>query len=104
MVPGESQTVVRIAQQQVMGRHLLLILGLLVLFVAARDGISAQVGESKLSALDSLSIGERQARLVEGARAEGEAAIYLNLDLIVVNALAGGVLIKYLGVKVIVER
>jgi iron(III) transport system substrate-binding protein len=104
MVPGESQTVVRIAQQQVMGRHLVLILGLLVLFVATRDGISAQVAESKLSALDSLSAGERQARLVEGARAEGEVTIYLNLDPIVANALAGGFMIKYPGVNVQVGR
>jgi iron(III) transport system substrate-binding protein len=87
-----------------MGRHLVLILGLLVLFVAARDGISAQVTESKLSALDSLSAGERQARLVEGARAEGEVTIYLNLDPIVANALAGGFMKKYPGVNVQVGR
>ena len=39
--------------------HLVIIFGLLVFFVAVRDGISAQIGESKLSALDSLSAGER---------------------------------------------
>ena len=91
-------------REQVMGRYLVIILALLVFFVAARDGISAQVGESKLSALDSLSAGERQTRLVEGARAEGEAVIYLNLDPIVGNALAGGFMKKYSGVNVQVGR
>ena len=42
-------------REQVMKRHLVFILGLLVFFVAARDGMPAQIGESKLSALDSLS-------------------------------------------------
>jgi iron(III) transport system substrate-binding protein len=43
-------------------------------------------------------------RLVEGARAEGEAVIYLNLDPIVGNALAGGFMKKYPGVNVQVGR
>ncbi len=84
--------------------HLVIIVGLLVFFVAVRDGISAQIGESKFSALDSLSAGERQTRLVEGARADGEAVIYLNLDPIVGNALAGGFMKKYPGVNVQVGR
>jgi iron(III) transport system substrate-binding protein len=87
-----------------MGRHLVSILGLLVFFVATRVGVSAQVGESKLSALDSLSAAERQARLVQGARAEGEAVIYLNLDTIVANAVAGGFMKKYPGVNVQLGR
>ena len=92
------------AREQVMRRHLVFILRLLLFFVATRDGISAQVGESKLSALDSLSSGERQARLVQGARAEGEAVIYLNLDPIVTKALTDGFMEKYPGVTVQVGR
>ena len=92
------------AREQVMKRHLVFILGLLVFFVAARDGMSAQVGESKLSALDSLSAVERQARLVQGARAESEAVIYLNLDPIVTKALTDGFMEKYPGVTVQVGR
>ena len=92
------------AREQVMRRHLVLILRLLLFFVVTRDGISAQVGESKLSALDSLPSGERQARLVQGARAEGEAVIYLNLDPIVTKALTDGFMEKYPGVTVQVGR
>ena len=87
-----------------MKRHLGIILGLLVFFVATRDGISAQISESKLSALDSLSVVERLTRLAEGARTEGQAVIYLNLDPIVGNALAGGFMKKYSGVNVQVGR
>ena len=92
------------AREQVMKRHLVFILGLLVFFVAARDGMPAQIGESKLSALDSLSAVERQARLVQGARAESEAVIYLNLDPIVTKALTDGFMEKYPGVTVQVGR
>lgn len=92
------------AREQVMKRHLVFILGLLVFFGAARDEMPAQIGESKLSALDSLSAVERQARLVQGARAESEAVIYLNLDPIVTKALTDGFMEKYPGVTVQVGR
>jgi iron(III) transport system substrate-binding protein len=57
--------------------------------------LSAQSGESKISILDSLPASERQAKLQESARAEGEVVIYLNLDLIVTNALTDGFKRKY---------
>ena len=86
-------------------RHwLVLLLGPLIIFAAARHGMSAQVGESKIAALDSLPAAERQARLIEGARAEGEAVIYLNLDQVVANALSGGFMKKYPGVNVQIGR
>jgi ABC-type Fe3+ transport system substrate-binding protein len=74
------------------------------LFGAPRAGVPAQVDESKLAALDFLSTAERQTRLLEGARAEGQAVIYLNLDATVANALAGGFMNKYFGLNVQVGR
>jgi iron(III) transport system substrate-binding protein len=65
---------------------------------------AAQVGESRLGAVDTLPPVERQARLVEAARAEGEAVVYLNLDQVVASALTGGFRKKYPGVNVQVGR
>src|SRR5262245_15842978 len=87
-----------------MRRFPVLIVGLLIFFVATRDGISAQVGESKLAALDPLSAAERQVRLVQNARAEGEAVIYLNLDAVVTKALIDSFTAKYPGVNVQIGR
>jgi len=58
-------------------------------------GWAAQSSESKISTLDSLPASERQARLLEGARNEGEVVVYLNLDLLVANALTEGFKRKY---------
>jgi iron(III) transport system substrate-binding protein len=90
--------------EQHMRRHWVFVLGLLAFLVAARDGMPGQVADSKLSALDSLSGRERQTRLIQGARAEGEAVIYLNLDAIVSRALVNGFMEKYPGVSVQVGR
>jgi ABC-type Fe3+ transport system substrate-binding protein len=87
-----------------MARRLVLIVGLTLLFGAPRGGVPAQVDESKLAGLDSLSTAERQTRLLEGARSEGQAIIYLNLDATVANALAGGFMKKYSGLNVQVGR
>ncbi|MGE5218559.1 MAG: ABC transporter substrate-binding protein [Chloroflexota bacterium] len=57
-----------------------------------------------MSGLDGLSAAEREARLLEGARAEGQVVIYLNLDTIVANALASDFMKKYPGVSVQVGR
>jgi iron(III) transport system substrate-binding protein len=76
----------------------------LVFFIAPLGPVFAQVGSAKLSGLDTLSPTERQARLLEGARAEGRAVIYLNLDTVVANALANGFMKKYSGVDVQVGR
>jgi iron(III) transport system substrate-binding protein len=77
---------------------------LLVWLIAAQRGIAAQLVDSRIAALDSLSVAERQARLVEGARAEGEAVIYLNLDQIVATAITAGFSKKYPGINVQVGR
>jgi len=87
-----------------MARRLIFILGLALLFGAPRAGVAAQLDESKLAGLDSLSTAERQARLLEGARTEGQAVIYLNLDTTVANALVGGFMKKYSGLNVQVGR
>ena len=84
-----------------------LLVGLLsgaIVLLSAPLVFAAQSGEAKIAALDSLPATERQARLVEGARAEGEAAIYLNLDQVVASALAGGFMKKYPGVNAQVSR
>lgn len=65
---------------------------------------AAQLVDGKVAALDALAPAERQARLVDGARAEGEAVIYLNLDLVVANALSAGFMKKYPGVNVQIGR
>jgi len=76
----------------------------LIYFSAAGVGAAAQVGESKVAALDNLPAAERQARLVDGARAEGAAVIYLNLDQVVASALSIGFMKKYPGVNAQVGR
>ncbi|MET0689818.1 MAG: hypothetical protein ABWZ38_02230 [Candidatus Binatia bacterium] len=42
--------------------------------------LSAQTAESKLAALEKLPAQERQQRLYELAKSEGEAVIYANMD------------------------
>src|SRR5215813_3467286 len=76
-------------------RHLVFVIGLIFACAIAELASGAQIVESKIAALDSLPASERQAKLVEGARAEGEVVIYLNLDLIVTNALTDGFKKKY---------
>jgi iron(III) transport system substrate-binding protein len=87
-----------------MRRQLILLVVLLGFFLCIGHRSAAQVAESKIALLDSLPAAERQLRLVEGARAEGEAIIYLNLDQIVANALTAGFMKKYPGVNAQVGR
>src|SRR5438128_2929327 len=78
-----------------MVRHLFFATTLSFACVTSGLGFSAQSIESKIATFDSLPASERQARLLEGARAEGEVVIYLNLDVIVANALTDGFKRKY---------
>jgi iron(III) transport system substrate-binding protein len=87
-----------------MGRQLIFLLVLLGYCLSTANRSTAQVAESKIASLDSLPAAERQLRLVEGARAEGEATIYLNLDQVVANALTSGFMKKYPGVNAQVGR
>jgi ABC-type Fe3+ transport system substrate-binding protein len=67
--------------------------------VAALPNVYAQMTESKLAWLESLKPEERQARLVEAARKEGEVVAYGNLDLAAMQALADGFMKKYPFIK-----
>ena len=77
---------------------------ILSLCAICRNTGAAQAPDAKFAALESLSAAERQSRLVDGARAEGEAVIYLNLDQVVANALAAGFMKKYSGVNAQIGR
>ncbi|HEX9444881.1 MAG TPA: extracellular solute-binding protein [Candidatus Binatia bacterium] len=57
--------------------------------------LHAQTTESKLAWLDALPPAERQARLVEAARREGEVVAYGNLDLAAMQAIVDGFTKKY---------
>ena len=78
--------------------------GLCALLFAYSRADAAQLSENRLAVLDSLPPTERQARLLEGARSEGEAVVYLNLDQVVASALTAGFTKKYPGVNVQVGR
>ncbi len=87
-----------------MRRRQILGLGLWVLLFVYSRVDAAQVGESRLATIDALAPAERQARLVDGARAEGEAVIYLNLDQVVASAFSAGFMKKYPAVNLQVNR
>src|SRR2546427_7207201 len=78
-----------------MTRYLAFAIAFIFNCAIAELALGAQIGESKIAVLDSLPASERQAKLVEGARADGEVVIYLNLDLIVTNALTDAFKKKY---------
>jgi len=59
----------------------------------------AQSVEGKLASLDKFSSSERQQRILDGARSEGEAVIYANMDVAAMNPLAQGFMKKYPAVK-----
>ena len=61
--------------------------------------LQAQSTEAKLAALEKLSPPERQQRLLEGAKAEGEAVVYANMDVTAMKPVADGFMKKYPGVK-----
>src|SRR5215510_2496455 len=76
-------------------RHLVFVIGLIFACAIAELAPGGQVVESKIAVLDSLPTAEREAKVLEVARADGEVVIYLNLDLIVTNALTDGFKKKY---------
>src|SRR5215470_8450457 len=85
-------------------RRCIFVITLIFACATAESGFNAQSVESKIAALDSLPVSERQAKLLEGARAEGEVVIYLNLDVIVANAITDGFKRKYPFVQTHVAR
>jgi len=63
------------------------------------SSVQAQTAESKLAALEKLTPQERQQRLVDAAKSEGEAVIYANMDVSAMKPLTDGFMKKYPGVK-----
>jgi iron(III) transport system substrate-binding protein len=73
---------------------------LIILFcLGLAPNVYAQTTESKLAWLESLKPEERQARLVEAARKEGEVVAYGNLDTAAAQAIADGFVKKYPFIK-----
>jgi ABC-type Fe3+ transport system substrate-binding protein len=61
--------------------------------------LSAQTAESKLAALEKVGPQERQQRLYELAKNEGEAVIYANMDVSAMKPLTDGFMKRYPGTK-----
>jgi iron(III) transport system substrate-binding protein len=61
--------------------------------------LGAQTAESKLAGLETLPAQERQKRLLETAKSEGEAVIYANMDVAAMKPLTDGFMSKYPGLK-----
>ena len=58
-----------------------------------------QTAESKLAALERLPNQERQQRLLEGAKSEGEGVIYANMDVAAMKPLTEGFMKLYPALK-----
>jgi ABC-type Fe3+ transport system substrate-binding protein len=59
----------------------------------------AQTPEAKLAALEKLPVIERQQRLYEAAKSEGEAVIYANMDVSAMKPLTDGFMKRFPGAK-----
>jgi iron(III) transport system substrate-binding protein len=62
--------------------------------------VSAQTADLKLAALEKLPAQERQQKLYELAKAEGEAVIYANMDVSAMKPLTDGFIKRYPGTKI----
>src|SRR4051794_2803369 len=60
---------------------------------------NAQSIDAKLAALEKLPAAERQQKLLEAARAEGEAVVYANMDVSAMKPLTDSFMKRYPGVK-----
>lgn len=61
--------------------------------------VPAQTVESKLAALEKLAPQQRRQRLYEGAKSEGEAVFYANMDISAMKPLTDGFMNRYPGTK-----
>ncbi|HXT55237.1 MAG TPA: hypothetical protein VN826_12095, partial [Candidatus Eisenbacteria bacterium] len=61
--------------------------------------LSAQTAEVKLTALEKFPMQERQQRLYELAKGEGEAVIYANMDVSAMKPLTDGFMKRYPGTQ-----
>lgn len=71
----------------------------LICLMATPSQLQAQTTESKLAALEKLPSQERQQRLLEGAKNEGEGVIYANMDVAAMKPLTEGFMKRYPGLK-----
>ena len=72
---------------------------LLVASLALPLSVHAQSTEAKLAALEKLPAQERQQKLIEGAKGEGEAVVYANMDVAAMKPLTDGFMKRFPGVK-----
>jgi len=61
--------------------------------------VSAQTAEAKLAALEKLPAQERQQKVYELAKGEGEAVIYANMDVSAMKPLTDGFTTRYPSTK-----
>jgi iron(III) transport system substrate-binding protein len=61
--------------------------------------VVAQTAESKLASLEKVPVQERQQRLYDAAKGEGEAVIYANMDVSAMKPLTEGFMRRYPGAK-----
>ena len=79
--------------------HLVVIFILAFLIFTPPSPLWAQSSDAKLAALEKLPLAERQQRLLDAAKSEGEAVIYANMDVTAMKPLADGFMRRYPGVK-----
>ena len=81
-----------------MNLRLISVIAIACLFFS-RPRLSAQTFESKLAALEKLPPQERQQKLLNGTKSEGEALVYANMDVAAMKPLTDGFMKRYPGVK-----
>ena len=79
--------------------HAAVIFILIFSVLGPHSALWAQSSEAKLASLEKLSPAERQQRLLEAAKNDGEAVIYANMDVTAMKPLADGFMRRYPGVK-----
>jgi iron(III) transport system substrate-binding protein len=79
--------------------QLALILIVVFTVFAPLSVLRAQTTEGSLAVLEKLPSTERQQRLLEAAKGEGEAVVYANMDVTAMKPLADGFMRRYPGVK-----
>ena len=74
-------------------------LAALTCLVWTTSQLQGQTAESRLAALEKLPNQERQQRLLEGAKREGEGVIYANMDVAAMKPLTEGFMKRYPALK-----
>jgi len=77
----------------------ILTIAIVCAMLGAAGELHGQTVESKLAALETLPPAERQQKLYEAAKSEGEAVVYANMDVSAMKPLTDGFMKKYPGVQ-----